>query len=201
MRGVFACVLCLSIVGCATVSMTPGRAIVENGVSEQQSALRTASNAFCDEAEKAGWVRESSGLVGLASILLNGARGEDAPRNDYAAAIEADAAPVDVVFATIIRDATAARSGLSAVVLEADRVLEEAAEAKRADVMSFERVLVNAQAASRNFARAADIAGQRAKTPDAVDVALDALDTEIDTARGTADTLADTYASINRSTS
>ncbi|MEO1695610.1 MAG: hypothetical protein AAFR55_10265 [Pseudomonadota bacterium] len=139
--------------------------------------------------------------MGLASILLNGARGEDAPRNDYAAAIEADAAPVDVVFATIIRDATAARSGLSAVVLEADRVLEEAAEAKRADVMSFERVLVNAQAASRNFARAADIAGQRAKTPDAVDVALDALDTEIDTARGTADTLADTYASINRSTS
>ena len=197
--------LCL-LAGCATVSMVPGQALVQAGLSQNQSSLRTASTEYCDAAVDAGWVKSNSGLAGLANTLINGITNDQAQANTYAARIGAGSEAPALVLARIVSDSQAARTGLGKVSRKADSLLEEtgAQTATRADVMSYERALVRAQMAYRSFQSAL---GEVAARPDMdmdtapVDKELGAFEDVIDDARETADRLAEKYASVNSATS
>ena len=116
--------LCL-LAGCATVSMVPGQALVQAGLSQNQSSLRTASTEYCDAAVDAGWVKSNSGLAGLANTLINGITNDQAQANTYAARIGAGSEAPALVLARIVSDSQAARTGLGKVSREADSLLEE----------------------------------------------------------------------------
>ena len=199
MRSVFLSLSLCLLGGCATVSMMPGEATVESGLSHNQSALRKVSAEYSDSASKQGWVEASGGLAGFADMLING-RG-DAP-DDYATRIGAATNAPAIVLSRISADSEAARTGLAAVSVEAKAVLNSAASdaATRTDVMSYERALVRAQTAYRNFQSALSLVAAR----DDMDMDTAPVDAElsdfadtIDSARKTADKLADKYASLN----
>ena len=199
MRSVFLSLSLCLLGGCATVSMMPGEATVESGLSHNQSALRKVSAEYSDTATKEGWVEASGGLAGFADMLINGR--SDAP-DDYATRIGAATNAPALVLSRIPADSEAARTGLAAVSVEAKAVLNSAASdaATRTDVMSYERALVRAQTAYRNFQSALSLVAAR----DDMDMDTAPVDAElsdfaetIDSARHTADKLADKYASLN----
>ena len=187
------------------MSMIPGTASVETGLSINQSALRKASSDYCAATVDEGWVDDSGGLAGLANILIHG-QSKDGAGRDYASRIGATSAAPSLVLARIVTDTQAARAGLLDVSREANAVLlgDETDAADRTDVMSYERALVRAQMAYRSFSGALDEVEAR---PD-VDVdtgpvasELEAFSDVIDDARVTADDLADKYAALNSSVS
>ena len=187
------------------MSMIPGTASVESGLSINQSVLRKASSEYCSEAVDQGWVDDSGGLAGLASILIHG-QSKDAAGSNYASRIEATSAAPSLVLARIVTDTQAARAGLLDVSREALSLLEgdDADAADRSDVMSYERALVRAQMAYRSFSGALEDVESRGDVD--VDTAraaneLQAFSDAIDAARVTADSLADKYAALNASVS
>ena len=195
--------LCL-LAGCATVSMVSGETSVETSLTQSQSALRKVSAEYCTDAVKKGWIEATGGLAGFASTLING-KSDDETR-DYAFRIGAKSDAPSLVLARIVSDAQAARTGLADVSREARDVLETGGQdsATRADVMSYERALVRAQMASRNFQGAlGDVTSRSDMDMDIapVDRELKSFADTIDDARDTADGLADKYASLSRSTS
>lgn len=201
MRSVFLSVSLCLLAGCATVSMVPGETLVEAGLTQNQSALRTASTDYCDKAVEAGWVKSNGGLAGLANTLINGITSDQERADTYAARIGADKQAPALVLARIATDTQAARSGLNEVSREAQTLLVNSGKhgATRADVMSYERALVRAQMAYRSFQSAL---GEVSARPDmdmdtaAIDRELDAFAAVIDNARETADRLADKYAAV-----
>lgn len=202
MRSVFVGLCAIGLVGCATVSMVPGEATIQASLTEQQSALRASSDDFCTHAQDAGWVQRTNGIAGLARILMHGAGDGDDAASDYAERVGAETETPDSVFTQIVIDADEARSGLAQVAELAGSVLTGDVEYGRSDIFSFERSLVTAQKAHRNFARAADMAAARSDgAPVSVDTALGRLANEIDAARRVADRLADRYASADRAVS
>lgn len=183
------------------MSMVPGETLVEAGLTQNQSALRTASTDYCDKAVEAGWVKSNGGLAGLANTLINGITSDQERADTYAARIGADKQAPALVLARIATDTQAARSGLNEVSREAQTLLVNSGKhgATRADVMSYERALVRAQMAYRSFQSAL---GEVSARPDmdmdtaAIDRELDAFAAVIDNARETADRLADKYAAV-----
>jgi hypothetical protein len=199
MRSVFLSLSLCLLGGCATVSMMPGEATVESGLSHNQSVLRKVSAEYSDSAAAEGWVEASGGLAGFADMLINGR--SDAP-DDYATRIGAATNAPAIVLSRISADSEAARTGLAAVSVEAKAVLNSAADdaASRTDVMSYERALVRAQTAYRNFQSALSTVAARADMDmdtAPVDAELSDFADTIDAARKTADKLADKYASLN----
>ena len=76
MRSVFLSMILASSLGaCATVSMVSSEAVVETGLSTEQSSLREVSEAYTDLAERKHWVAKSGGLLGFARVLMDGASG------------------------------------------------------------------------------------------------------------------------------
>lgn len=203
MRSVILGVSLCFLAGCATVSMVSGETTVETGLTQDQSELRTASAAYCDETVEEGWVNASGGLFGLANTLINGESETEKPA-DYATRVEAATAAPVIVLARIMSDSEAARTGLAAVTSEAVRVLNSPTETKtsRSDVMSFERALVRAQLSHRSFQEALSVVAVRADMGvGPVDAELETFADTIDEARKVADGLADKYASLNTSVS
>ena len=101
------------------------------------------------------------------------------------------------MLAKISADAESARAGLEAVTREARGVLEKSsADASiRNDVIAYERALVRAQMAHRNFEEALDIVTTRADMDvSPVKAELQGFDASINEARRIADDLADRYA-------
>ena len=185
--------------------MVPGEALVSAGLSQNQSALRTASTDYCDKAVEAGWVKSDGGLAGLANTLINGITSDQARANTYAARIGADSEAPALVLARIATDTQNARSGLTDVSREAQTLLTDNNQkgATRADVMSYERALVRAQMAYRSFQSAlGEVSARSDMDIDTapVDKELDDFATVIDNARDTADQLADKYAAVNTAT-
>jgi len=183
--------------------MVPGQATVVSALSHNQSVLRKVSGEYCDEAVDSGWVQASGGLAGLADTLING---RNSTVENYASRIGADTNAPSLVLSRISADAQSARSGLANVSSEADVILRspDSDAASRADVMSYERALVRAQMAYRNFQTALSTVAAR----DDMDMDTAPIDAEladfadtIDAARKTADGLADKYASLNSKSS
>lgn len=197
--------LCL-LAGCATVSMVPGEALVSVGLSQKQSALRTASTDYCEKAVEAGWVKSNGGLAGLANTLINGITSDEERADTYAARIGADTEAPALVLARIVTDTQAARAGLADVSREAKALLTDPSkdEATRTDLMSYERALVRAQMAYRSFQGAlGEVSARPEMDMDTapVDKELDDFASAIDKARDTADRLADKYAAVNTAAS
>ena len=186
--------------------MVPGEMLVEGNLSQNQSALRTASADYCEQAVDAGWVKSSGGLAGLANTLINGITRDQARADTYAARIGADSQAPALVLARIVTDTQAARDGLNDVSREAEALLSTADKhgATRTDVMSYERALVRAQMAYRSFQGAlGEVSARPEMDMDTapVDKELDAFADVIDEARETADKLADKYAAISTAAS
>jgi len=200
MRSVFvSCFALLAVTACATVSMAPAETVFETRVSDEQTALREICDSYTTQAETNGWVTKSTGLFGLAKILVDGVDGNaDAPQT-YAELIDAETGATPDVYTRLHADVAVATTGLEAVVVEAEAFLEAAGAdgaELRADVTALENALVTAQKSRRNFAKALTIVSKRnAIGADKVDGDLELFDVQIDAARDAADALAEKYAS------
>ena len=109
MRSVFLAVSLGVLSGCATVSVVPGEATVEAALTQSQSELRVASNAYCDEVVEAGWVEEADGLLSLADTLMHGRTEVAGSAGFYATRIEAGSKAPALVLGRLVADSQAAR--------------------------------------------------------------------------------------------
>lgn len=189
-------VLALSLGGCATVTMVPGTTIVEANVSDEQSALREAALSFGETAQARGWITQSRGFFDLARVLVDGQT--KAGANDemtYIELIGAQTRPADAVARAISVDARDAATALNEVSQAARDFLAIQIQARdpaaRADLVSFERSLVQAQQARRSFAQAVNVSAIIADETLAIE--LSRFDAEIDQARSIADQLSTEY--------
>lgn len=196
MRSVIACVSLGVLTACATVSVVPGETTVETSLTQNQSALRLSSDAYCDLVAEKGWAEADKGLAGFADLLLKGRSSEPGKTPAYAASIGAESRAPALVLARISSDSEAARLGLEDVTNEARAVLQNrnANGSNRNDVISYERALVRAQMAHRNFRSALDLVAARADMEvSPVERELDSFAASIDDARRIADLLAEHY--------
>lgn len=194
--------LAVALSGCATVSMVPGVSTVQTSISDEQSALRANADMFSEKAKARGWISPSRGLFNIARILVDGQSGQsDAPARAYADFIGAQTRSHEEVLATVLADGKDARLALASVTAEASGFLSGEAgsnvETARRDLISYERVLVQAQQTRRSFAQAVAIAGL-ADTGEMREM-FAALDAEIDSARALAGKLASQHAGRDRS--
>jgi hypothetical protein len=198
MRSVLIGLTACLVAGCATVSMTPGEATVEAALSDEQTALRLASDNYCNHAADAGWVNERNGLADLARILMNGKNGTYERPLEYGERIGADTAEPARLVERITSDAIVARTGLEGVIREAAIVRDTGKDISRSDVTSFERALVRAQRARREFSAALEAVEARGAEAGAAALAIEAFAIEIDRARVLANDLLHRYAETGR---
>lgn len=197
-------VLTLALSGCATVSVVPGTSTVETVLTQKQSSLRDAASAFNEVAVTRGWISQTRGFLDLARVLVDGQTEAQADTTTYASFIGADIRSASDITATLTTDASDAADALAAVSVEADLFLTgrsaEDVTTARADLVSFERALVQAQQTRRAFIEAIKVADLDQKPNQTLDMqnALTRFDGEIDRARALADRLATEYA--NRDT-
>lgn len=189
-------VLAMSLGGCATVTMVPGTTIVEANVSDEQSALREAALSFGETAEARGWITQSRGFFDLARVLVDGQSSADgADATTYTDFIGAQTRSPDAVARAISVDARDAAAALSEVSQAARDFLAIQIQARdvaaRADLMSFERSLVQAQQARRAFAEAVGVSAIIGD--ETLNTELSRFDAEIDRARSIADELSTEY--------
>lgn len=196
MRIVLVCVSLGLLAGCATVSVVPGETTVETALTKSQSDLRKASDAYCDRLAAKGWAEADKGLAGFADLLIRGRSASEQMPPAYASDIGADTRAPVLVLAKISADSEAARKGLEGVTLEAREVLANARSdaSNRNDVIAYERALVRAQMAHRNFREALDIVSARADLDvSPIEAELGNFSDAIDDARRVADDLAERY--------
>lgn len=196
MRSVFVCVSLCVLAGCATVSVVPGETTVETALTKSQSALRKTSDAYCDHLAAKGWAEADKGLAGFADLLIRGRSASEETVPAYASDIGAASRAPVLVLARISADSESARKGLEDVTLEARDVLGNARgdASNRNDVIAYERALVRAQMAHRNFQDALEIVSTRADMDvSPVEAELGDFATSIDEARRVADDLAERY--------
>jgi len=196
-RSVFSSIILLAALsGCATVSVVPGVSTVETDISQEQSALRDAAMLFTEKATTRGWINPSKGLFNLARVLVDGQNDhqDQAETQTYSSFIGAGVRDEQAVLTTVLTDGKDAQSALSKVTTEAVNMLatdlDDRPRASRKDLISYERILVQAQQSRRAFTNALGHTGLEA---DAVNM-LASLDAEIDTARAIAGKLATEYA-------
>ena len=166
-------------------------------MTKSQSALRKTSDAYCDYLAAKGWAEADKGLAGFADLLIRGRSASEETLPAYASEIGAASRAPVLVLARISADSESARKGLEDVTLEARDVLGNARgdASNRNDVIAYERALVRAQMAHRNFQDALEIVSARADMDvSPVEAELGDFATSIDEARRVADDLAERYA-------
>ncbi len=200
MRSVFLSMILASSLGaCATVSMVSSEAVVETGLSTEQSSLREVSEAYTDLAERKHWVAKSGGLLGFARVLMDGASGDDqTPEMKYTTDLKSGSASRSQQVLQLRDDIESATHGLNVATMEAEKLQGSEASAKRlrADLVSYESALVTAKKARRTFVSA--LADFEQEELEGASDALTAFDQSIDSASDAADTLAD-YAADRKS--
>ncbi len=165
-------------------------------MTKSQSALRKTSDAYCDHLAAKGWAEADKGLAGFADLLIRGRSASEQTLPAYASEIGAASRAPVLVLARISSDSESARKGLEDVTLEARDVLGNARgdASNRNDVIAFERALVRAQMAHRNFQDALEIVSARADMDvSPVETELGDFAASIDEARRIADDLAERY--------
>lgn len=197
-RSVFAsAALAFFLSGCATVSVMPTTSTVKASMTAEQSDLRQAALSFSQTAVSRGWISQSRGFMDIASVLIDGKsiEADDNKKSTYAGLIGADMRAAAEVEATLIADANDAALALAAVSKQADAFLASRVDAQvrtvRADLVCFERTLVQAQQTRRAFIIAAEIA--QLDNTGHLQAVFARLDSEIDKARTLADRLATEY--------
>ncbi|MEM9841978.1 MAG: hypothetical protein AAF767_04985 [Pseudomonadota bacterium] len=196
---VLSIVLATGLSACATVSMVGSEATVETGILQEQSSLRKVSDAYIELAESKQWVQKSKGLLGFARVLMEGSNADDASKpDDYTALVVRDAPTRQAQMNLIRDDIEGAAHGLDVATMEAEKLFDTdaAAKALRADLVSYESALVTAKQARRTFL--STLGDLDLNTGNMASYALAELDLSIDSARDTADRLAD-YAADRKS--
>ena len=177
--------------GCATVSVYEAATFTEVKLTAPQSALHKASDDFCDTARDAGWASGESNFAKLAKMF--GSDEQETPA--YWKKLKRNKPTSGQVAERISLDARLAADSL-ANVNELARVLIHSTTASRppskSDIVDFERVLIHAGQARDAFSFAwdkgvsiNDLHGAASK-----DLAIRALDDELNIARKLADQLA-----------
>ncbi len=191
----------LTLSGCATVSMVSQDALVESEQTVESSALAESAKAFNTRAEAQGWIGEPRGLMDFAKVLFGGENGDtDTKSGTYADRISASEGEPVEVYETISSDTASARRAFTEVGDLAQTLLDEG-DVTRSDLINFETALVTAQKCYRGFSEAVGLVAARDRSGlDETETALSAFAAEIDTARKTADKLADAYASDSEPT-
>lgn len=186
---------------CTTVSVLPQKTVVSTTTAiSEQSELRLASTAYIDTAIARGWVPQSASWSDVARVLIDGRDGSETATSEpsYAERLTVQARHGHDAVGSLVRDASDARLGLSELTDEVEILIASRHNRflERADVTSYERVLVHAQRARRSFVSAASVLTDYtgAPLPDSAEFALSAYDQEIDRARRTANRIADLYA-------
>lgn len=196
---IFSLLLASSLGACATVSMVPAEAIVQTGISAEQSSLRKVSTAYIEQAEREKWVAKNKGLLGFARVLMDGAADSDEPER-YQDVLMASDQPVEKQITKLASDIERAAHGLDVTTMEAKKLLaaEEVPDGLRADLVSYESALVTAKKARRTFASAcSDLEKAHSIQMERATDALTAFELRIDEAREVADRLADFSANQN----
>lgn len=193
----------LALTGCATVSVVPGTATVETQISEQQSALRESAVSFQTIAVSRGWISETRGFFDLARVLVEGGSETPDDAKNYASLIGAEARAPQDVLSTLTADISDAIDAFTDVSGQANTFLDADIDAStiniRADLVSYERALVQAQQTRRSFIEAATLAGVDSSIE--VTTLIARMDAEIDVARDFADKIASDYSSRDAGTS
>lgn len=193
MKTLFFSLSTLLLTGCATVSMVSQEAVVETETREDQSEVRQGAEAFETLAETEGWVSQGGGLAGLANMLFGEEDSGEAAPASYADRVSAKDAKPEAVFSTVAGDAKKAAQSLADLDQLASDLLQSG-EVRRADLISFESALVTAQKCYRSFSEATGLAETRGRDGlKYAEVALKDLASVIDTARRSADNMADAY--------
>jgi hypothetical protein len=184
--------------GCATVSVIPGASQTQEIVSIEQSALRTSAAEFTKEATERYWIAEDRGFLRFARVLAHGNASVSAGethQETYAEMIgvgQRNHASIALSLSADVNDASTLLASLSQsaqTFLTVDRSARSVTT--RADLVSFERTLVQAQKVRRTFAH---ILPEIATTDtSSVDAAMAKFDRQVDRARQIADRLAREY--------
>jgi hypothetical protein len=177
----FSLALLAPLAGCATVSVyEPSSA--EVSLTEQQSDLHKASDAYCEATRKKGLAAGEASLGSLAGILTGSAN----DKNAYWRRIGADKTAPVVVANRVRADMNEAAKGLADLSRLA-RTMMSATRPTRSDVTQFERALIHARQARDSLSDAFTEMNKRADAEYQIALELTALDAAIATARSTAD--------------
>ena len=170
--------------GCATVSVyEPSEA--EISLTDDQSTLRKAAEAYCNEARAKGLATGEASLAALADMLT----GKDTSEGAYWKRIAADqSAPASVV-SRVRADMGVSTTGLSDLTTMA-RTLLGSTKPTRSDVSEFERALIHARQARDSFSDALVQVNKRSDREYQITLELTPLDDVLSKARKTADELA-----------
>jgi hypothetical protein len=181
-------VLCLALAvpaaGCATVSVYEP-VTAEVSLTDEQSLLHKASEAFSSEARSKKLATGEASLSTLADMLSGNRSDEGA----YWRAISADKSSPAVVVARVRDDMNMAARALSRLDGMA-RGLIVSGDLVRDDVSAFEGALIHARQARDSFSDAIAQANKRADAEYQVSLELAPLDEVLLKARETADDLA-----------
>ena len=171
--------------GCATVSVYDAAASGEISLTEQQSDLHKASDAYCEEARARGLATGETSLGTIAGMLT----GKTDDKGAYWRKIGAErSAPASVV-SRVRADMNDTSKGL----LDLDKLAHTmmgAAKPTRSDVSQFERALIHARQARDSFADALTHVNARSTREYQIALELTPLDAAMAKARTTADELA-----------
>lgn len=172
------------VAGCATVSVYEP-VTAEVSLSEDQSQLHAAAEAFSKAAREKGLAFGEASLSSLADMLS----GKQSDANAYWRRVGADKAAPTAVISRVRDDLGASAKGLSDLDTMAQALIGKG-EPERGDVTSFERALIHARQSRDSFSDALTQVNKRTTSEYQITLELAPLDKALAHARVTADDLA-----------
>lgn len=182
-------VLCLAAglatAGCATVSVYDEPITAEISLTQDQSDLHAAAEAFNKSARDRGLASGEASLASLAGMLS----GKQSDANAYWRRIGADKSAPAAVVGRVRDDMNASARGLADLDKMAHSLIDTGDPA-RLDVAAFEGALIHARQARDSFSDALVQVNKRASAEYQITLELAPLDSALAAARATADDLA-----------
>ena len=182
-------VLCLAAglatAGCATVSVYDEPITAEISLTQDQSDLHAAAEAFNKSARDRGLASGEASLASLAGMLS----GKQSDANAYWRRIGADKSAPAAVVGRVRDDMNASARGLADLDKMAHSLIDTGDPA-RLDVAAFEGALIHARQARDSFSDALVQVNKRASAEYQITLELAPLDSALAAARATADNLA-----------
>ncbi len=178
-------VACLPAAACATVSVYDEPLTAEISLTQDQSDLHVAAEAFNKSARDRGLASGEASLASLAGMLS----GKPADTNAYWRRIGADRTAPATVVTKVRDDMNASAMGLTNLDTMAHALIDKGDPA-RLDVSAFEGALIHARQARDSFSDALVKLNKRASAEYQITLELAPLDAALAKARVTADDLA-----------
>ena len=176
---------CLPAAACATVSVYDEPLTAEISLTQDQSDLHAAADAFNKSARDKGLASGEASLASIAGMLS----GKQSDANAYWRRIGADRTAPATVIAKVRTDMNASATGLANLDKMAHSLIATGDPA-RLDVAAFEGALIHARQARDSFSDALMQVNKRASASYQIMQELAPLDTVLARARATADDLA-----------